>query len=147
MVRISKLTDYGVLVMSYLAGMPGAAVSVNELSNGLSLPAPTVSKVLKSLTKSGLLKSHRGPSGGYSLNRAPDQITLMEIINVLEGPLALTECSTTNSQCVIESTCRLRDQWISINQFIYDSLGQIDLVKLSQGSPIKNLKMFKALDH
>ncbi len=145
MVRISKLTDYGVLMMSQLARKPGAVMSAYELAEKLSLPVPTVSKTLKCLTQNGLLTSQRGPSGGYKLSRAPDSITLLEIIDAFEGPLALTECSAKDSECAIEVDCRLRNQWISINRFVYDMFGQIDLVKLNQGSPVKNIKMLKGV--
>jgi len=145
MVRISKLTDYGVLVMSHLARTPQVTTSAYELAEKLSLPNPTVSKVLKYLTQNGLLISQRGPSGGYMLSRAPDRITLMEIIDALEGPLALTECSTKDSACVIEAECSTRNQWKGINRFIYDLLAQIDLVKLNQGSPMTNIAVLKGL--
>lgn len=147
MVRISKLTDYGILVMSHLAGTPEAVVCANELAEELKLPVPTVSKILKSLTQNGLLSSQRGPTGGYMLKKAPDQITLMEIVEALEGPLVLTECNAKNSECAIESECSLRNQWLSINQFIYDLFGQIDLVKLNQGNPMRTNELFKGLKH
>jgi len=145
MVRISKLTDYGVLVMSHLARTPQVTTSAYELAEKLSLPNPTVSKVLKYLTQNGLLISQRGPSGGYMLSRAPDRITLMEIIDALEGPLALTECSAKDSACVIEAECSTRNQWKGINRFIYDLLAQIDLVKLNQGGPMTNIAVLKGL--
>jgi FeS assembly SUF system regulator len=143
MVRISKLTDYAVLVMSHLASMPDAVISAQGLADDLKLPMPTVSKILKSLTQSELLTSQRGPSGGYRISRAPERISLMEIIAALEGPLALTECSGNNSECAIEAECGVRNQWISINQFFYDLLSQIDLVQLNQGKPMKNYALFK----
>jgi len=145
MVRISKLTDYGVLVMSHLARTPQVTTSACELADKLSLPNPTVSKILKYLTQNGLLTSQRGPSGGYMLSRAPDRITLMEIIDALEGPLALTECSAKDSACVIEAECSMRNQWKGINRFIYDLLAQIDLVKLNQGSSMTNIAVLKGL--
>lgn len=140
MLRVSKLTDYAVLVMSYLAARPDVMVSANGLAEELKLPMPTVSKILKCLLQHQLLLSQRGPTGGYRIGRAPEKITVLQIINALEGPLAVTECSSFNSACVIEKDCSLRHQWIGINQLIADSLNQIDLVRLNQGLPAKNNK-------
>mgnify|MGYP002620872504 CR=1 FL=1 len=138
--RISKLTDYGVLVMNQLAVRPQRGMSASELAQRLELPVPTVSKILKSLTQAGLLESRRGPHGGYLLKRAPQQISLGEILDALEGPLALTECSAERSECAIEAQCSMRRQWRGINRIIHDLLSQIDLARLNQGEAVVSLK-------
>ncbi len=95
MIRLSKLTDYGLVLMSYAARNKGRTVhTARELSLESGLPLPTVSKLLKLLLQAGFLVSHRGTNGGYSLAREPEDISVAEIIAALEGPIALTECST-----------------------------------------------------
>lgn len=131
--RLSRLTDYAVVIMAYLAGEPRMAHSAGEISGQVHIPLPTVSKILKSLTQSGLLVSQRGARGGYHLVRSPRQIALIEIIDALEGPMALTECSCHEQQCVLEADCAIRDQWRGINQRIRDSLSEITLAQMRQG--------------
>src|SRR2546430_17719638 len=104
MIRLSKLTDYGLVLMSYAARNKGRTVhTARELSLESGLPLPTVSKLLKLLLQAGFLVSHRGTNGGYSLAREPVDISVTEIIAVLEGPIALTELSSGMSGlCVLE---------------------------------------------
>ena len=94
MIRLSKLTDYGLVLMSYVARSGGGLHTARGLAAESGLPLPTVSKVLKTLLQSGFLVSHRGINGGYNLARGAQEISVAEIIAALEGPIALTECST-----------------------------------------------------
>src|SRR5438270_13588885 len=94
MIRLGKLTDYGLVVMSQIAQRPPADLhTARDLAAKCHLPLPTVSKILKTLLQGGLLVSQRGIKGGYSLAREPGLISIAEIISVLEGPVALTACS------------------------------------------------------
>ncbi len=94
MFRISRLTDYGIVVMAHLAGCEdGDSHNARELAEETRLPAPFVSKILKSLTRAGLLVSQRGSKGGYSLARTPGEISVVEMITALEGPVGITECT------------------------------------------------------
>src|SRR3569623_983204 len=93
MLRVGKLTDYGTVVMTYLARDARGLHSANEIAAELGLALPTVSKLLKALVQNGLLASHRGVKGGYSLAMAPEDISVARIIAAIEGPIALTECS------------------------------------------------------
>ena len=145
MIRISKLTDYGVLIMSHMTQTPAAVMSASDLAASLHLPLPTVSKVLKSLSQAGLLSSRRGIAGGYLLNKAPEQISLMEIITALDGPISLTECSGSMSDCAIEAECGLRNHWIGINRLVYDLFAQIDLAKFNQDHLMKSSEVFKGV--
>ena len=95
MIRLGKMTDYGLLVMSQIARSSKAELhTARDLAIKCRVPLPTVSKLLKTLLQSGLLASHRGIRGGYSLVREPHLISVAEVVSALEGPLALTECST-----------------------------------------------------
>src|SRR5437016_7938012 len=100
MIRLGKLTDYGLVLMTCIARsrtQDGGLHTARDLAKMSRLPLPTVSKVLKELLQSGLLVSHRGIKGGYRLAKEPDQISLVEIISAMEGPVALTECRDRKS--------------------------------------------------
>ncbi len=130
MLRISKLTDYGTLVLAELGTTAGRVASASQVAEAIGVSAPTVSKLLKSLTRAGLVRSERGPLGGYTLARAPSAISAAEIIDALEGPVAITECSAPDGTCDLESHCRVGRAWQSINKSIRTALQDVSLVDL-----------------
>jgi FeS assembly SUF system regulator len=132
MIRLGKLTDYGLLLMSQIARGPKTELhTARDLAVKCGLPLPTVSKLLKSLLQSGLLASHRGIRGGYSLVREPNLISIAEIVSALEGPLALTECSTdVAGLCDLEPSCPIRDNQRIINQVVRGALQKVMLSDL-----------------
>lgn len=132
MLRISKLADYGTVVMTYLAYAPERLVSAPEVASAIGLELPTVSKILKILARAGLLRSQRGSKGGYVLARAPEDISVAEIIDALEGhPMGLTECSSTPGVCRRESCCSVRANWQRISETVRAVLYRISLTELS----------------
>jgi len=132
MIRITKITDHGIVLLAHFASEPmGAVCNARDLSREEKLSLPMVSKILKILAGAGLLRSHRGVKGGYSLARSPGETTLAEIVSVLEGPIALTDCSNSdNGGCTRKSDCRARPHWRIINQAILDSLMKITLKEI-----------------
>ena len=90
------------------------------------------SKILKSLARVGLLVSHRGVKGGYSLARAPETITVAQIIGALEGPIAITECTEADSDCQVELSCPVRSNWHKINEAVLQALEGITLAEMTQ---------------
>ncbi len=143
MIRLGKLTDYGLLLMAEIARTPGKLHTARDLSANAKLPLPTVSKVLKTLLQSKLLVSHRGTRGGYSLVREPQAISITEIITALEGPLALTECSMTVSVCDLEPSCPMKDNQRIINQVIHGALAKVmlsDLIRPLQVTAMRDEK-------
>lgn len=131
MLRLSKLTDYGIVLMGYMARDAEISHAARELSTMSGLPLPTVSKVLKSLSRGGLLVSHRGKNGGYTLAHAARDISVAQMIRVLEGPVRLTECSHAPVLCELESRCPVRGNWESINQVVYEALDKVSLADLT----------------
>jgi len=129
---MSKLTDYGTLVLSQLAAEGAEPSSAGMVASRTRLALPTVSKLLKALTRSGLVVSTRGSQGGYALARAPECITAAEIIDALEGPVAITECSADDGSCDLESFCRVGLAWQRINLSIRDALHQVTLADLQR---------------
>jgi FeS assembly SUF system regulator len=130
MLRMSKLTDYGTLVLSELAVRREAPSSAGLVAGRTHLALPTVSKLLKALTRSGLVVSKRGAQGGYALARAPETITAAEIIDALEGPVAITECSAKRGSCDLEAFCHVGSAWQRINLSIREALQQVTLADL-----------------
>ncbi|MBF0382100.1 MAG: Rrf2 family transcriptional regulator, partial [Magnetococcales bacterium] len=104
--------------------------SASEIAKNVDLPAPTVIKVLKILTKGKLLESRRGATGGYRLIDEPSTITLENIITALEGPLALVACVKDHTECTLTTTCQLSDLWQKVNQSIRWTLSGITLEEM-----------------
>ena len=102
--RISRLTDYGTVLLAHLAASQGAVCSAADVATATGIAAPTVSKLLKSLGRSGLVISTRGANGGYRLAREPHEISAADVIDALEGPVSITECSSSDKQCEHEGT-------------------------------------------
>jgi FeS assembly SUF system regulator len=143
MIRLGKLTDYGLLLMSQIARSPQTELhTARDLAVKCQLPLPTVSKLLKALLQSGLLVSHRGIRGGYSLVREPRLISITEIISALEGPFALTECSMdVRGLCDLEPSCPIKDNQRLINQVVRGALAKVmlsDLVRPMQLSAVRD---------
>jgi FeS assembly SUF system regulator len=136
-IKVSRVTDYGIVLLAHLAGCAdGSTHNARELAEKTGLPAPMVSRVLKSLAREGLLVSQRGSKGGYSLARSPEEISVPEIIAALEGPIALTECAVHSGSCRQETNCDVREPWRHINQMVLDALAAITLADLaSPGIP------------
>ncbi len=133
MIRLSRLSDYGIVLMAHLAGMDEEGPhNARELAAEASLPLPVVSKLLKALTREGLLVSHRGAKGGYSLARPPQQISAAEMIAALEGPIGLTECTVHPGACTQEASCHVREPWQRINSVVRDALADVTLADLAQ---------------
>lgn len=127
MLRMGKLTDYGIVLMSYLATENELKHSAHSLSDAVKMPLPTVRKVLKALSQGGLLKSERGVQGGYSLHRNAKQISVADIITAVEGPIALTECVSDESHCEQESHCSIQVNSARINNAVYLALDEVKL--------------------
>lgn len=158
MVRISKLTDYALVIMAYMAEAsirgafehsdnlnpksnpsPNAKLTSNVILQARDIAAqthvslPTVSKLLKILTKHQFLNSVRGTQGGYQLAMAMEKISVVDLIQAMEGPLAITECNLGHQHCSSETQCAIRTPWLQINQVITDTLSAIKLSDLIKG--------------
>ena len=131
MIRLSRLSDYGIVLMTQLAARPGVLTTAPELALTSGLPVPTVSKVLKAIAQDGLLESQRGTKGGYALTRPAAEISVADIIRALEGPIALTECTEAEGgSCDIEPSCPTRTNWVRINDAVTGALEGISLSEM-----------------
>lgn len=137
MLKISRLTDYGLLATVYLARHHGRVVSAREIAAFYHLPQPMITKVLKMLGTGGAIHSHRGVGGGYSFDGEAERVTLGELIEVLEGPWDLVECETTDDEghavCGIRAACPSRRFMFGINRAIKGAFEQVTLADLARG--------------
>lgn len=141
MLRMSKLTDYGTMVLAQLAASEPGWTTAGQVADATHLAPPTVSKLLKALAHSGLVVSSRGVQGGYALARPAEQITAAEILDALEGPVAITECSSAGHTCDLESYCRVGSAWQRINSSIRRALEGISLADLqNRREPLPDLR-------
>ena len=131
MIRITRQTDYGIVLLTHLASHTERQFNAPELATETRLPLPMVSKILKVLTRDRLLVSHRGVKGGYSLERPASQITMADIIAALEGPIAITECIDDSSGCSHEALCSVRGNWQRINDAVLAALQGITLEEMA----------------
>jgi FeS assembly SUF system regulator len=130
MLRISKLTDYAILMMVELT-RDREVLSAHALAERVRVEVPTASKVLKLLAGGGLLESFRGASGGYRVMRSAADISVAEVIAAIEGPIAMTECSVEQGLCSQEDSCDLRGNWQRISQAVADALEQVSLAEMA----------------
>src|SRR6202795_2349940 len=131
MLRMGKLTDYATVVLASLAQEPARWRAATELAERTRLSRATVSKVLKGLQRAGMVISSRGAQGGYRLARNPERIRAAQILDVFEGPIAITECSGASSQCGIERQCRVGGAWQRVNAAIRRALEDVTLRQLA----------------
>ena len=131
MIKLSRMADYAVVLMTQLATGDGGARNAADMACETRLPAPTVSKILKSLARAGLLRSSRGAHGGYTLAFDPRDINVVDIIAAVDGPIALTACVEDGpGDCDIEAFCPLRSHWQIINDAVRGALRQVTLADL-----------------
>ena len=143
MIRMTKLTDYGIVILTHMAmETPGSLHTAQDLAAKSHVPVPTASKLLKSLARAGLVISHRGRNGGYGLSRDADAISVAEIIAAIEGPIGLTECGTGNEGvCDMEPFCAAKGRWAPINQAIERALQDVPLSAMKPPPPERLVKL------
>lgn len=136
MLRISKLTDYGIVLLARFAQEPpGTTLNAREMAETTALPMPVVSKMLKTLAGAELLGSQRGSKGGYRLLRDPATVTVAELLDALEGGVALMDCTAGPGHCEQEDRCSVREPWQRINRAVLGALASVTLQELVQPSP------------
>jgi len=133
MIRMTRLADYGILLLTLLARDRDRSMrSARELAAQSRLPLPTVSKILKTLARNGLLEAHRGARGGFLLAKAPEQVSVAEVVAALEGPIGITECTVHPGVCGVERLCPVRTNWKRINHAVLEALKGISLAEMAR---------------
>lgn len=132
MIRLSRLADYGIVLMTQLSVRPGVLVTAPDMALVSGIPVPTASKLLKVLAQAGLLESHRGVKGGYALTRRAEEIAVLDIIRAVDGPVGLTECTVEDEGgCELEPLCPTRTNWLRINDAVIRALEGISLADMT----------------
>lgn len=135
MIKLSKLTDYAVVTMVTLAREAGTPRSAHYLAEKTGVPEPTVAKLLKVLVRENLLESSRGATGGYVSSRGLDQISVVEVITAIDGPIAIVSCIEDNDDaCTAEHKCPIKGGWEPVNTAIKKALDNVKLSDLSFAS-------------
>ncbi len=131
--KLSRLTDYAVILLTKLSFANDEPASAARLSEDLMLPQPTVSKLLKMLTKADLLTAQRGAAGGYRLSRGAGDISIGDVIAAIEGPLALTACIDEREEdvCGVQSFCGMRGNWAVVNTAVSEALNRVTLADMA----------------
>lgn len=130
MIKISKMADYALALMARMAQEPGGIHTSTGLSRDAGLALPSVTKLLKALAKAELLRATRGKSGGYRLARDPSELTLLDIVEAIDGPLALTDCSQGEGSCAREGACLTKSALREVSALIAQSLKAVSLASL-----------------
>lgn len=132
MIRLNKLTDYGVVVLALMARQHPTVTTAPHLAQQSGVPLPTVSKILTHLVRDKIVTSQRGVAGGYRLARTADQISVAEIVAALEGPVTLTSCVEGSiGGCEVEQLCPMRGNWDRVNRAIRQALEKVSLADMA----------------
>jgi FeS assembly SUF system regulator len=131
MLRLNRMTDYGIVVLGQMAQDVGRVRTAAALAEASGVPVPTVSKLLKQMTAASLITARRGAKGGYALDRPAAEVTVTEIIQALEGPIALTACvDGAEDCCEVEHSCPMRGNWNRVNRAIRAALDGVTLADM-----------------
>lgn len=132
MIRLSRMADYGVVVMTFMAMRASKTQTTHQVAEATGLSEATVGKLLKVFARDGLLESHRGVHGGYELTRQAGDITVADIVTAVEGPIALTLCVDEHpGNCDVESLCPMRGGWNRINNALREALEGVSLADMA----------------
>ncbi|MCJ9430108.1 SUF system Fe-S cluster assembly regulator [Kordiimonas marina] len=139
MIRLTNLADYAVVLMCEMSHAD-SRMSAQDLSAATSIPVPTVAKILNALGRAGVLNSHRGLKGGFSLAKSADDISVADIVEAIDGPIALTHCvEGGTSDCSFDDICQMRPRWQVINGAVRDALEDVKLSALVANEPDQTL--------
>lgn len=153
MLRITKEADYGIVLLAVLAeDEPGEIHTARAVAERSGLPLPMVSKIMRSLARGSVLTSHRGVTGGYSLDRSADDMTVAEVIRAIDGPISMVQCGVEPGACEQEPVCPTRINWARISREVERALESIpvsemltakdrrELLRIGDDSPHRGLE-------
>ena len=131
MLRITKAADYGIVLLAVMAEHePGQIHTAREVAERSGLPLPMVSKIMRSLARGAVLTSHRGVTGGYSLDRSANDMTVAEVIRAIDGPISMVQCGVEPGACEQEPVCPTRINWARISREIERALESIQVSEM-----------------
>ncbi len=135
MLRLTKKADYGLMALKFLAEHSDqSSLSARDIAEAYHIPPQLLAKILQRLAKVGILRSHAGMSGGYSLMRNPREISAFEVIHAIDGPLFITSCGTGDSSCDLTNSCTIKEPLARVNDSISGLLRSISIADLAEPS-------------
>jgi FeS assembly SUF system regulator len=137
MLKLTKKADYGLIALKHLAGNGQGSASAKEIAEAYGVPLPLLSKILQRLAKGGFLVSEHGTNGGYKLARDPREITALEVIRSIDGPIVLTACFTEHGSCTHTNRCSVREPLRKVHEGILRLLSSITISDMSQEEGIE----------
>ena len=148
MLRLTKKADYGLIALKHLAELPaGHAQSAKDIAEAYHIPTPLLAKVLQTLARSGVVVSHAGIRGGYSLGRPASQITAFEVIRSIEGPLFIASCTTSHGDCDLLNSCTVKEPLRKLNDTLQSLLQNMRISDLCETSKTEAAYIRKAPSH
>lgn len=139
--KLGKLTDYATVILTEMARCPTQRRSAVELAQRTHVAAPTVAKLLRQLAQAGVVEATRGAQGGYRLAHAPERVSIADVVNVLEGPIAMTSCTVHGEGCPIDDHCGVRTNWWRINAAVERALASVTLADMCAPLPAKEFPL------
>lgn len=133
--QITRETDYAIRCVHYLASKWGSVTMVDEISREKCIPKSFLAKILQKLTRAEIVRSYRGVKGGFELTRAPKEINILNVVEAIQGPVAMNLCALDEKMCSFSSTCSIHPVWIEIRQEVEKILRKKNFAKLSSGNP------------
>jgi Rrf2 family protein len=152
MLKISKKADYALMALQHIASVqfgdttPGRVVNTKEIAEEYNIPLELLAKVLQALSKNGMIESHNGPKGGYLLARSARQITIAQILESIEGPLGITDCSHEKDGefCMQREFCNIRTPLLKVQDSIFQLLNNMTLQDMMGGTPLVTIQSLTA---
>lgn len=144
MLKLTKKADYGLIALKHLVVHGPESSSAKEIAEMYGIPLPLLSKILQKLAKSGFLRSEHGTNGGYRLERDPREITALDVIRSIDGPIFLTACFTEHGYCCHTDKCIVRDPLQKVHEGILRLLASITISDMAQDSPKSDDELTKA---
>jgi Rrf2 family protein len=136
MLRLTKKADYGLMALKFLAELTDvSSLSAKDIAEAYGIPSQLLAKILQRLTKAGLLSSHAGMNGGYTLSRPAEKITAFDVIRAIDGPLFITSCETGPRGCDLTDSCTVREPLQKVNESITEVLKAIRVSDLCEAEP------------
>jgi Rrf2 family protein len=137
MLKLTKKADYGLIALRHLASVPGATASTKDMADAYHLPVTLLAKVLQQLSRAGIVQSVAGTNGGYKLIRQPNQVSALEVVRAIDGPVILTHCFTEHGTCDQSENCTVREPLRKVHEAILSLLNNFTITDLAEAPPVR----------
>lgn len=133
--EISREVDYAIRCVLYLSERPHQIVMAEQISSAMQIPKSFLAKILQKLSRKGLVTSLRGVKGGFRLDRKPEEIGLLDVINVFQNGIAINRCAVDRAACSMSSVCVVHPVWVELRELVHDHIRAINFEDIRQRTP------------